>query len=254
MFSKKTPRTGLQKVVVDARQRTKGKSRKLTQRHKLLICGVGLVILAPIITIGAISERREAADTAATAATSATQTPTAPPSASEPPPAADSSQSQDDEEPDETDETHLKFGQTAHFTSTAGDSNTPLEFTVSTPTRFKLSKDATLYDAKASTVVKGERQPTNVYFVVTVKNTSKDESWDANFVFSDVTGTGDDEVVSSVDDGDIEGLGYLQDGGDELRPGKSATVKDGFSVKSADSIQYELSVDGLAGYTFYFTR
>jgi hypothetical protein len=110
-----------------------------------------------------------------------------------------------------------------------------------------------VFQADSVVTTKGKLQPTNVYFTVTVRNISKSESWKAAFFFSSVSGTGEDDVVSEVYDGDIKGLlGF--NGGEDLQPGKSVTVKDGFSVKSAENIQYELDVDGLAGRSFYFTR
>ena len=143
------------------------------------------------------------------------------------------------------------FGQTAHFTSTAGSNDIPLEFTVSSPKKFTPSKDATVFDALAAAGAQpGKLKATNIYFTVTIKNTSTTQSWDADFVFGHVDQTGNDEEISEVHDGDIDSTFSL----DDIPPGKSASFKDGFSVQSASKIQYELDVDGLAGKSFYWTK
>lgn len=66
------------------------------------------------------------------------------------------------------------FGSTAHFTSTAGSNNIPLEFTVAAPYPFTPSKDASVFDATVeySSPQEGSLQDTNVYFAVTITNTS----------------------------------------------------------------------------------
>jgi hypothetical protein len=149
------------------------------------------------------------------------------------------------------DGTNFKFGQTAHFRSTAGSHDIPLEFTVSSPKTFTPSKDATGYDAlTVAGAQTGTLKATNIYFTVTVKNASKTQTWDSGFVFGHVRQTGDDVEISEVHDGTIDSTFNL----DDIPPGKSATFKDGFSVKSADTIQYELSVDGMAGMSFYWTK
>jgi hypothetical protein len=151
----------------------------------------------------------------------------------------------------EADGTNFRFGQTAHFTSTAGSNNNPLEFTVSAPTAFTPSKNATVFDKRSAVGgLEGTLQPVNVYFTVTIKNLSSTQAYDPDFVFSDVAETTADESVAEVIDGEIEGTTALE----EIPPGKSIIIKDGYSVKNADNIVYELDVDGLAGKSFYWSR
>lgn len=239
------------------------RKRERERRRALLICGALIVLLIPVFIVGIVNGRREAAKTAAASAAKApteTPVPSSPaPAKSKPTPAPEPSATKDDDdddEPVEYDENHLQFGQTGHFTSTlaaAFQPEVPLEFTVSSPTPFELSKDADLSDASPySGRTNGVRQPSNVFFTLTVKNLSKSVSY-GETPNADVTKTGDDDTVSYVDDGDIEGLWRLN-GGRDLRPGKSATVKLGFSVKSAEEIQFELHFDGLHGDSYYFTK
>jgi hypothetical protein len=236
----------------EARQEAR-RRRDLRRKQALYICAAALVVLAPVIAVGAILENRAEVDTAAPASTQAASTTVAPVSADQETTLASEPPSPEREEPTQYDDYHLQFGQTAYFISRAGGSNTPLEFTVSAPQQFRLSRNAILFEADSPVTMRGKRQPVNVYFTVTVKNTSKTESWDADFLFSSVTGTGDDDVVSEVRDGDVDTVSSIGNGRD-LRPGESATVKDGFSVRTADDIQYELDVDGLAGQSFYWTK
>lgn len=202
----------------------------------------GPLVLAPIIVAGIIIENRTASTTSSVSPSAA-----APATASVSSPTPEATNSEQPDSPSE-----LTFGQTAHFTSTAGTANIPLDFTVSAPTPFTPSNDAIYFDATSSVVREGTRQATNVYFTVTITNNSTSQSYDPGFVFSHVHSTGDDEQISSVSDADIDGFSSLN--GTEIAPGKSVTLKDGYSVKSADHIQYELDIDGLAGKSFYFTN
>jgi hypothetical protein len=149
------------------------------------------------------------------------------------------------------DGTNFEFGQTAHFQSTAGSNDIPLEFTVSAPETFTPSKGADVSDALASGGPQlGNLYATNVFFTITIKNSSATQAWEPDFLFGHVHQTGDDEKISGVRDGSIDSTFSL----DDIPPGKTATFKDGFSVMSADNIQYELDVDGLAGKSFYWTK
>ena len=87
---------------------------------------------------------------------------------------------------------------------------------------------------------------------MTDNNTSATQAYDPDFVFSHVHRTGADDHISEVHDGDIDGFSTLQ--GHKIKPGQKVTIKDGYSVKSAATILYELDVDGLAGRSFYFSR
>ena len=133
----------------------------------------------------------------------------------------------------------FRFGETAQFTSTAGDPpDTPLTFTVSAPTAF------TPADPAAAT------QAATVYFTVTIKNESETETWDPDFLFT--------KAISSDTDGDEihegEIYGTYDLAGHVIEPGQSVTIKDGWSIADADDVRYELDIDGLAGYTIYFTH
>lgn len=153
---------------------------------------------------------------------------------------------------EETQDAQLTFGETARFRSTAGDNNIPLEITVGSPVPFTAGEAATVYDKRAEyTVREGELHETNVYFTVTIRNLSTSQAFSPDFVFSDVAETGADDQVSTVVEGDVVGMtGWPQ----EIAPGGSFTLKDGYSVKDATAIEYTLDIDGLAGRSFYFSR
>ncbi|MGY1668595.1 hypothetical protein [Geodermatophilus sp. SYSU D00696] len=153
---------------------------------------------------------------------------------------------------EETQDADLNFGETARFRSTAGDNNIPLEITVGPPVSFTPSEAAIVFDARAAVGgLAGELHETNVYFTVTITNLSTSQAFDTDFVFSDVTETGADDQVSVVLEGDIVSMtGWPQ----EIAPGGSFTLKDGYSVKDATAIEYTFDIDGLAGRSFYFSR
>lgn len=227
-------------------RRTRNQLPQLTRAHKIALIA-GPLVLAPIIVIGVIVENRTGSTTTTSPATAtATTQPAAKPSSPAPP----TLQPGDPEERENP--TDLTFGQTARFISTAGDNNIPLEFTVSAPTPFTPGKNALYFDAVSSVGGKGTRQATNVYFTLTITNTSTTQTYDPNFVFSHLSGTGNDDQISRVVDDDIEGLSDLS--GKVIKPGKSVTIKDGYSVKSASSVRYELAADGLAGTSFYYSK
>ncbi|QHC60424.1 hypothetical protein [Rathayibacter sp. VKM Ac-2760] len=131
-----------------------------------------------------------------------------------------------------------RWGESAQFVSTAGNPpETPLEFTVSAPTVF------TPTDPTGATLV------TNVYFTVTITNLSPTETYDPDFVFPEAIsgGSAGSELRGLGDD-----LSWID--GRTIAPGESLTMKDGWSIANADDVRYELRIDGLAGYTIYFTR
>ena len=151
-----------------------------------------------------------------------------------------------DAETAQLDETHLKFGQTAHFRSSAGSSDVPLEITVAAPKSFKPDKDATFFDARVEGAFEVERYPKNIVFTITVKNASTDEAY-TPLIIPDVHVTeAADEDVSNIMQDDLEG------GTGEIPPGKTVTIKDAYSLKSTEDLEYELAIDGLAGRTYYF--
>ena len=135
------------------------------------------------------------------------------------------------------DQIEFRFGETASFTATAGSPpDVPLTFTVSPPVAFTPS------DPAEST------QATTVYFTVTIENGSDTETWDPDFLFPKaISGETDGDPIH---DGEINGTYDLPP---EIGPGESVTFKDGWSIESIDDVRYELDIDGLAGYTIYFT-
>ncbi len=153
---------------------------------------------------------------------------------------------------EETKDAHLTFGETARFRSTAGNNDIPLEITVESPVSFTPSEAATVFDARAALGGReGSLHETTVYFTVTIRNLSTSEAFSPDFVFSDVAETGADDQVSEVMEGDVVGMaGWPQ----EVAPGGSFTLKDGYSVQDATAIEYTLDIDGLAGRSFYFSR
>jgi hypothetical protein len=223
------------------------RQRRLKRRRTLIIGAAVLVVLAPIIASGAILENRGESRTAVPAPAQAATTEGAQtPSAAEPKP---------DEEPTQYDENNLRFGQTGRYVKGgyAYRTATSVEFTVSAPEPFTPSENAEFEDVFGYPYGgKGPRQPDNVYFTVTVKNLEEDEPYDIS-VQSSVKDSGDDEEQSYVDDGDIGSVSDLGRDGD-IQPGKSATVKDGWSLANADNVRYELRFGGVGGESFYFTK
>ena len=71
---------------------------------------------------------------------------------------------------------------------------------------------------------------------MTLKNLSKTAEFDNAFTFSDVQNTPNDDSSSAVSQDGIEGTTGLS----AIAPGKAVTFKDGYSVKSADHITYQI--------------
>ena len=145
------------------------------------------------------------------------------------------------------DETHLKFGQTAHFQSSAGSSDVPLEITVAAPKSFKPAKDASFFYARsAAGAIEGKKYPNNIVFTVTVKNASPNEAY-TPLIIPDVhvTEAADDDVSNIMQDN-------MEGGTGEIPPGGTVTFKDAYSLKSTEELEYELAIDGLAGRSYYF--
>jgi hypothetical protein len=132
------------------------------------------------------------------------------------------------------DQVEFRFGETASYTSTAGNGpEIPLTFTVSRP------KD---YDPKDPSAVKGAA----VYFTVTITNRSDTETWDTAFLFSQaIAGETEGEEIWEFDSGWS---------GHDIPPGQSLEFKDGWDIVDVRDLRYELDIDGLAGYTIYFTE
>ncbi|OZC83434.1 hypothetical protein CH282_15895 [Rhodococcus sp. 06-418-1B] len=91
----------------------------------------------------------------------------------------------------------------------------------------------------------------NVYFPVTIKNTSPDleESWIEIQVTNAQQG---ESSTATVSDGDI-GTPSVRQGG-YLPLGESLSVKDGWTMATLDGVEYSLRIDGLSGDTVRFTR
>lgn len=256
---RQSPLPPLQKLGVTRRP----KRPELTRPQKIAFIA-GPLLLVPIITVGVITDKNEEAKVTAKIAPSApasvTAPASAPPSTADPPesaePSSTPSQSEaSDEETRDYDENNLQFGQTGRYLHGYGRPypEVPLEFTVSEPIAFKPSKNAKYTDVFGFPYGgEGPHQPANVYFTVTLTNTSKDETYDVT-VRASVSKSGDDEEQSYVEDGDI-GKFWDLDTGDDLDPGESVTVRDGWSLKNADDVRYELRIDGVGGDSFYFTR
>lgn len=137
----------------------------------------------------------------------------------------------------------FKFGDTARYVSTSGSNNTPLEITVNGPFLFEPSPDADLYFLEYG---RGTPQygAANIYFDVSIKNLSGDETYKADFVTPHVYQGDSTERFPYIRDHGIDGASNR-----EIAPGGELTFKEGFSVGYVDTIRFELRIDGLAGTT-----
>ncbi|MFJ3404146.1 hypothetical protein [Promicromonospora sp. NPDC090134] len=132
------------------------------------------------------------------------------------------------------DQVEFRFGETASFTSTAGNGKEiPLTLTISGPRE---------YDPQDPFAVKG----TAVYFTVTITNLSETETWDTAFLLSHaIVNETEGEETWDFD------AGWT---GHDIPPGQSLEFKDAWDVVDTKGLRYELDIDGLAGYTIYFTE
>lgn len=132
------------------------------------------------------------------------------------------------------DQVEFRFGETASFTSTAGNgTKIPLTFTVSGPRE---------YEPEDPSAVRG----TAVYFAVSITNLSETETWDTAFLLSHTfVNETDGEETWDFD------AGWT---GHDIPPGQSLEFKDAWDVVDTKGLRYELDIDGLAGYTIYFTE
>lgn len=207
--------------------------------------GVG-VILAGIIIIGALTEDDSDASTTDAAAALSTEPPSPQPA---PEQEADPSSSADPMICDTTNRELFaepcKFGQTAIYSDKVRSGQVQLEITVGAPVEFIPSEDAwTLYDLPLG--------PVNIYFPVTIKNTSPELALPQSSISTQATNAeqGQYDGIRAVSDGDVDSLG----GFDELPVGKSISVKKGWSMATLDGVQFSLSINGLSGYTIDFAR
>ncbi|GAA1054048.1 hypothetical protein [Dietzia natronolimnaea] len=203
------------------------------------------VVLASIITAGALLEEDSATSGAEDLAASTAEQPSSPAPTleceAEPSPSADPMicETSPGGEP-------CRFGQTAIYSDEVRAGEVRLEISVGEPVKFTPSDEAwVLYDRPL--------QPVSVYLPVTVKNTSPAlalQSW----IHSQATNAqqGEYDGIQSVSDGDIESVAFGEIDG--LPVGESVSVKDGWNMATLEGIEYRLSIDGLAGYDIKFTR
>ena len=189
------------------------------------------VIVAGIITVGALLEDSDASS--ADSDQSAPE-PEAEPSASGDPMICETRSGGDP----------CKFGQTAIYSDSVRSGDVKLEITVGAPVEFTLSEDAsTMYDLPP--------QPVNVYFPVTVKNTSPELA--VSMIHGQATNAEQGETdIKPVTDGDVDSFAVGRAVG--MPVGESRSVRDGWTMATLEGVEYSLSIDGLAGYTIKFTR
>lgn len=198
------------------------------------------VILAGILTVGTLLEDDgDASTTDAVAASSTEQSSPQPAPERE----AEPSSSADPMICDRRlGRSPCKFGQTAIYSDTVWSGEVKLEITVGAPVEFTPSEDA-------STLYYRPLQPVSVYFPVTVKNTSPELAvgWIHGQATNAEQGESSTATVSDIDSfavGRAEGMPV----------GESMSVKDGWTMKTLEGVEYRVKIDGLAGYTIKFTR
>lgn len=203
---------------------------KLPRRTLAALVGVG-VLAASAIAVGAIFEESGAVDAPESASISENRATDGAVPHTKAVSAFDSSTRE------------FKFGDTARYVSTSGSSNTPLEITVNGPFHFEPSPDADLYFIEY-----GRGTPkfgaANIYFDVSIKNLSSDETYKADFVTPHVYQGDSTERFPYIRDHGIDGAS-----GGEIAPGGELTFKQGFSIGYVDTVRFELHIDGLSGTT-----
>ncbi|OCH81432.1 hypothetical protein [Gordonia sp. UCD-TK1] len=200
--------------------------------------GGAAVILVSIITAGALLEDDSAASQADAEAASNTAQP-APEGEAEPSSTADPMICETTPVEDT-----CKFGQTAIYRDSVRSGEVELEITVGAPVEFTPSQDADIMYERPP-------QAVSVYFPVTIKNTSPELA--VGMIHGQATnveqgGTG----VESVTDGDIDSFAVGRAEG--MPVGESVSVKDGWTMTTLDGVEYNLQINGLAGYAITFTR
>lgn len=205
------------------------------------IGGAG-IILASIITVGALMEEDSASSAAEDTATASTEQPSlAPPSGDEDDPTSSADLVLCETKPGGD---PCKFGQTAIYTDTVRAGEVKLEITVGAPIDFTPSESATtLYDRPL--------QPVNVYFPVTVRNISPALAVDMISGRATNAEQGESDTMP-VSDSDIDSFAIGAAAG--LPVGEAMSAKDGWSMATPEGVEYRISIDGLAGYGVKFTR
>lgn len=209
--------------------------------------GVG-VVLAGIITAGAILEDDNDAPTsdAAAASSSAEQRSPIPapeqeaePSSSADPMICDTTRLELFPEP-------CKFGQTAIYSRKVRSGQVQLEITVGAPVEFTPSQDARIPYGRP-------QQPVSIYFPVTVKNVSPDSTMPSSVSTQAINAEqGAYDGIQEVRDGEV-GLRSVTSALD-LPVGESLSAKEGWNMTTLDGVEYSLSIDGQSGYTIKFAR
>ncbi|UTM40102.1 hypothetical protein MX572_25995 (plasmid) [Rhodococcus pyridinivorans] len=204
------------------------------------------VILAGILTVGALLEDDSDASTTAAAAASNAEQPSPQPAPEQDAEPSSSADPMICVAKPELFGASCKFGQTAIYRDTLPRQRgeRKLEITVGAPVEFTPSEDAwTLYDLPL--------QPVNVYFPVTVKNTSPESA--VGWIFGQATNAEQgDTDTKSVSDGDIESLAVSDIEG--MPVGESMSVMDGWTMATLEGVEYSVSIDGMSGYSITFTR
>lgn len=141
------------------------------------------------------------------------------------------------------------FGQTAIYDDSRRSGNQVLlEITVKEPQEFKPGKDAHFsIKTLGGTPEKG---PDSLYFDITIKNLSQEETLD----HSDVA-----LVAHSATDGDFDVRTVQDDKVKQywdatLEPGQSQTMRSGWNFNDASRPTFELSIDGLGGQSVTFSH
>lgn len=199
------------------------------------------VILASIITVGAVLEDDSAALSQAD--------PAAASNAAQPAPEGDAaSSSTADSMICETTPggDPCKFGQTAIYRDSVRTGEVELEITVGAPVEFEPSEDAfIMYDRPP--------QQVSVYFPVTIKTIKNTSPESAADIIPGVTNAEQGaDGIEPVSDGDIDVFAVRHAEG--MPVGESVSVKDGWTMATLDGVEYTLRIDGLAGYAITFTR
>lgn len=141
------------------------------------------------------------------------------------------------------------YGQTAIYEdSRRGGDQVLLEITVQEPQEFKPGKGADF--AVATLGGAQEKGPDNLYFDITIKNSSEEV----------ILGRSDVELVAnSATDGDFDVRSVQDDKvkhywDENLKPGQSSTMRSGWNFNDASEPTFKVRIDGLGGNSVTFSR
>ena len=232
-------------------RRTKPKPRPLPW----IMGGTAVAVALAAITVGTISERNATPAVSealtSTAISSAEPSESTATSSAEPSEASSARPSPDAAANAECSmsgtSAECKFGQTVIYTDTTREGDVALEITVQEPVSFAPSSSATFWNSRAAQV---PALPVSIYFPVTIKNVATRDR-DSSFIFTQATNTNEGETdVLAVSDGDV--ASYVSF--DTLAPGESYSFNNGWTMSTLDGLEFEVSIDGLAGGRVTFTR